>query len=144
MCKFYTFFASYSSIQFFSVSSLVCSVFLCFTVSIAQDKRWYWEKYFSYFSAKTYVVGECLCEALLMSTHNLCFCGEIRKIWTIFYWKNIVLSGAMVSPVCFLLLFVKLMYIYCIFSIFFLLLDWCLWDSVFVLSIGIDRPEQTV
>ena len=34
---------------------------------------------FSYFSMKTYVV-RILGEALLMSTHNICFCGEIRKL----------------------------------------------------------------
>ena len=37
------------------------------------------ERYFSYFSTKTYVVGthqKPLDEALLMSTHNICFCGE--------------------------------------------------------------------
>ena len=41
--------------------------------------------YFSYFSTKTYVVGthqKHLAEALLLSTHNICFCGEIRKIFT--------------------------------------------------------------
>ena len=57
----------------------------CINFTIALDKALfsiqYW--YFSYFSTKTYVVGthlKCLTEALLMSTHNLCFCGEIRKI----------------------------------------------------------------
>ena len=38
---------------------------------------------FSYFSVKTYVVGthqKRLGEALLMSTHNICFHGEIRKV----------------------------------------------------------------
>ena len=43
----------------------------------------YW--YFSYFSTKTYIVGthqKHLGEALLMSTHNICFRGEIRKIIT--------------------------------------------------------------
>ena len=41
----------------------------------------YW--YFSYFSTKTYTVGtyqKCLCEALLISTHSICFHVEIRKI----------------------------------------------------------------
>ena len=40
--------------------------------------------YFSYFSTKTYVVGthqKHPGEALLMSTHNICFCGEIRQIF---------------------------------------------------------------
>ena len=39
--------------------------------------------YFSYFSMKTYVVGtheKRITEALLMSTHNICFCRELRKI----------------------------------------------------------------
>ena len=57
--------------------------------AIALDKmlisvQKYW--YFSYFSMKTYVVGthkKCLAEVLLMSTHNICFCG---KIWKIFTW----------------------------------------------------------
>ena len=32
---------------------------------------------------KTFIVGthkKCLDEALLMRTHNVCFCGEVRKI----------------------------------------------------------------
>ena len=40
-------------------------------------------EYFSYFCTKTYVVGthqKCLGEALLMRTHNICFCADIRKI----------------------------------------------------------------
>ena len=40
---------------------------------------------FSYFFTKTYVVGihwKHLIEALLMSTHNICFRGEVRKIFT--------------------------------------------------------------
>ena len=39
----------------------------------------YW--YFSYFSMKTYVVvliGSASPMALLMSTHNICFCGKIK------------------------------------------------------------------
>ena len=39
--------------------------------------------YFSYFLTKTYVVCthyKCLREVLLMSTHNICFCQEIRKL----------------------------------------------------------------
>ena len=38
-----------------------------------------------YFSYKKYAVGthsKCLTEALLMSTHNICFYGEIRKLLT--------------------------------------------------------------
>ena len=45
--------------------------------------RGYSGKYFSYFSMKTSVVGtqwKQLIEALPMGTHNICFCGEIRKI----------------------------------------------------------------
>ena len=41
------------------------------------------DKYFSYFSSNIYVVGTCykgLGEALLMSTHNTHFHGEIRKM----------------------------------------------------------------
>ena len=40
-------------------------------------------KRLGYFLMKTYVVGthqKRLAEALLMSTHNICFCQEIRKI----------------------------------------------------------------
>ena len=40
----------------------------------------YW--FFSFLSTKTYVVGthlKSLCKVLLMSTHNICFCGEIWK-----------------------------------------------------------------
>ena len=33
---------------------------------------------FAYFSIKTYVVGTR--EAILMSTHNICFYGELTKI----------------------------------------------------------------
>ena len=34
------------------------------------------------FLHENYVMGtQCLSEALLMSTHSLCFCGEIRKIF---------------------------------------------------------------
>ena len=47
-------------------------------------------EYFSYFSMKTYIVvlirsaalsasKEALSAALLMITHNICFCGDIRK-----------------------------------------------------------------
>ena len=46
---------------------------------------------FSYFSIKTYVA-----EALLMSTHNICFCGET---WQLFIWKPL-LSGAVNEPWC--------------------------------------------
>ena len=39
-------------------------------------------KCFSYFSMKTFVMGthlKHLTEALLVSTHNICFNGEVRK-----------------------------------------------------------------
>ena len=55
-------------------------------IYIATDKVLFSSKkclYLSYFSMKTFVVGthsKRLAEALLMSTHNICFCGEIRKI----------------------------------------------------------------
>ena len=38
---------------------------------------------FSYFSIKTYVVGTHMkhfIEAILMSTHNICFYGELEEI----------------------------------------------------------------
>ena len=44
-------------------------------------------KYLLYFSIKTYIVGthkKRLAEALLMSTHNICFYEEIRKKAIIF------------------------------------------------------------
>ena len=49
----------------------------------APGKRGIWFKYFPYFTSKTYVVGTNLMrlnEAILISTHNICFCGGIRKI----------------------------------------------------------------
>ena len=64
-----------------SINFHILSVF-----SIAPDKK-YPYKFFSYFSAKTYVVGthqKRLGKALLMSTHNISFRGEIRKISIIF------------------------------------------------------------
>ena len=56
-------------------------------------------------SMKTYVVVlincallKCLAEALLMSTHNICYRGEIRKISIFFQMKKkLTLSGAMSS-----------------------------------------------
>ena len=50
---------------------------------------------------KTYVVGthkKRLAEALLMSTHIICFRGEIRKISTLLDWKS-TLTRAMVPKV---------------------------------------------
>ena len=49
---------------------------------------------------KTNVVGshqKCLSEALLMSTHNICFNGKLTKVSIIFYnnKKTHTLSGAM-------------------------------------------------
>ena len=52
---------------------------------ITPDKEHFFNRkvlLFSYFSMKTYVVGihqKRLGEALLMTTHNICFLGEIRK-----------------------------------------------------------------
>ena len=45
-------------------------------------------QYFSYFSTKKFIVG--LCEAFLMSTHNVnvCFCSKIRKTSTFFALKK--------------------------------------------------------
>ena len=53
---------------------------------IAPDKVLFSTKtcqYFPYFSMKTYIVGihsKCLSEVLLTSTHNICFCGDIRIV----------------------------------------------------------------
>ena len=52
---------------------------------------------FIHFSTKTYVVGthkKHLSEVLLMSTHNICFHGEIRKI-SIYFDSKKVLFGSM-------------------------------------------------
>ena len=57
----------------------------CLGVFIAPDMvlfSSYKYQYFSDFCMKTYVMGvnwKCLAEALLMSTHNICFCAEISK-----------------------------------------------------------------
>ena len=48
-------------------------------------------------STTTYFRGEIKIEALLMSTHNICFRGEIRKISAFFGWKS-VLTVAMTEP----------------------------------------------
>ena len=64
-------------------------------------RRYYETKkyqYFSYFSIKMYVVGtqqKHLSETLLMSTHNICFCGEIRKNMWIpqFIWSYALLCS---------------------------------------------------
>ena len=72
---------------------------------IALDKMFFFsiQKHwsFSYFSMKTYVVGYSLgapqrgaSEVLLMSTHNICFHGEIRKV--IFWLHVLLLSGDMI------------------------------------------------
>ena len=50
----------------------------------------------SLFFTETYVVV--LAGGLLMSTHNVCLCGEIRK--QIFIWI-LLLSGALFCPVSF-------------------------------------------
>ena len=50
---------------------------------------------FSYSSAKSYVVGahlNCLEEAILMSTHNICFSGEIRLFFKKKKFCNLYLS----------------------------------------------------
>ena len=33
-----------------------------------------------------------------MSTHNICFCGAIRKMPIFFFWKKIILSRAVYDP----------------------------------------------
>ena len=51
----------------------------------------------SYFSIKTYVVGtqqKCLTEALLLSNHSICFCGE-KKAMNTMVEKKSAFSGAM-------------------------------------------------
>ena len=57
-------------------------------------------KYFSYFSTKIYVVvlirSASLTEALLMSTHSICFCDEIKKKKQYLLFEKSSLSGAMV------------------------------------------------
>ena len=58
--------------------NLQISQFFCFFLSVKKDP------YSFYFCMKTYVVGthqKCLTEALLMSTHNLCYYAEIRKLF---------------------------------------------------------------
>ena len=68
---------------------------------IAPDIWGIQENNFSYLSMKTYVVGthlKCLNEALLMSTHNICFRGEIRKYQYFFAEKKkSTLSGTVLS-----------------------------------------------
>ena len=62
---------------------------------IAQDNKGIHKIFFSYFSAKRYVVGthqKRPTKGLLLSTHNTGFHGEIRKIfiWKIlFVWSNV-------------------------------------------------------
>ena len=74
-------------------SILVACIIASDKANFSIEKYWY----FSYFSIKTYVVGthqKRLAKALLMSTHSICFRGEIRKIlcWytflsgAIWYW----------------------------------------------------------
>ena len=62
--------------------------------------------YFFYFSRKPYMYvvdthWKRLCEALLMSTHNICFCGEIRKLLceypTLELWKESTCSLAFIK-----------------------------------------------
>ena len=52
-------------------------------IALGSPNKMLFSANFSYFSTKTYVVGshqKCLSEALLISTHNICLCLEIRKI----------------------------------------------------------------
>ena len=58
----------------------------------SSEKCWY----LSYFSMKTYVVGthlKYLTEALLMSTHNICFHGEIRIILCGYPLLSVAMTG---------------------------------------------------
>ena len=51
--------------------------------------------FFSYFSIKTYVVGthwKRLVEALPMSTHNICFYGELENYYPIIITKYFPLT----------------------------------------------------
>ena len=55
----------------------------CNFTDTALDGREHPDNYFSYFSTKIYIVGtheKRLGEALLMSTYNIYFYGEIRRI----------------------------------------------------------------
>ena len=61
--------------------------------TIASDKRGNSHNIFSYLSIKTYVVGthcKFFGEALLMSTHSVCFCGEIRKNMSTIWLKKVL------------------------------------------------------
>ena len=85
--NFYPVFKVYS-VQILSVNTMASD-----EVLFSSKKVWY----FSYFTMKIYVVGihqKCLDEVLLMNTHNICFHGEIRKIfighpliWSYEIWK---------------------------------------------------------
>ena len=71
-----------------------------FTVHhIAPDKTGYPHNIFSYFSAKTYIVGtpksaSLITEVLLIRASNIYFHKEIRKIWIPFVDISVI-SGAM-------------------------------------------------
>ena len=59
-----------------------CSKITSILHPVKQIRRVF-EDNFHYFSIKTYVVGthkNRLAEAILMSTHNICFCGALSKI----------------------------------------------------------------
>ena len=59
--------------------------------NICLGKGGYQENIFSYFSMKTYVLGthkKCLNEVLLMSTHNICLHGKIRKYINAADWQK--------------------------------------------------------
>ena len=54
---------------------------------------------FSYFSMKTYVEGihlKCFCKALLMSSHNICFC-EMRNTCNVYLVASLILSSLTLS-----------------------------------------------
>ena len=65
---------------------------------------------FSVFLPKTLIVGTCwnrLVEAVLMSTHNLCFGSKIREIGLVypckpqFYYIKVGSKGVYITPTCF-------------------------------------------
>ena len=63
-----------------SVFNNICYIFIGF---VKEEYLVMILGYFSYFSIKTYVVGthlKHLTEVLQMSTHNICFLGELEKI----------------------------------------------------------------
>ena len=77
---------------------------ICIPQIIAPDKLGYPETvFFFYFCIKAYVVGthlKHLIEALLMSTHNICFHGEIKKKMSLLFRYKSALSEAMPNSAC--------------------------------------------